>query len=237
MTTSLCKDGVGHFGGCSYRFAYPEGKGPEDASRWSHVDESEVRDELWKVEPGDTVFDLGSAFGSYSLAALSAGAARVHCFNPSPYEQEILWDSLMLNGWQERAWLLTMGLWSRSGYLSDEDQVFLPDDGQSFKVTTLPDGKSTQHFPVMSLDSLALPAPSGRSIVKMDVEGAEVEVLKGARSFFSRIVPALVLIEKHRFKDDTLAERTDQEMAALGYRLVVDRPYHSVSHSLYVPNE
>jgi FkbM family methyltransferase len=227
----------GHF---RYRFAYPKGAPPSAASRWSHFDELDVREELWDVRDGDHVVDIGSAFGSYAFAALAAGAASAILINPSPIEQAVTWETAKLNGWQDRVQLIQKGLWSRNGWLSDEDQRFEPESmgpRAEFEIAKLEDGKSTQRFPVCTLDSLALEAPSGRIIAKLDVEGAEAHVVKGAPSFFSRFEPAFVLTEVHFFKSSTLADEFDAEMRNVGYRLERNRPYHTgqISHALYVP--
>lgn len=232
---NLKTDGIRAFGTLSYRYAYPDGVQENHASKWSHIDEQEVRDELWDVQPGDTVYDLGSAFGSYALNALARGAAIAHCFNPSPTEVNVLRASTTLNGWQSRLIQYQFGLWSKTGFLSDEDQIFTQEPGE-FRTGTTADGKPTQFFPVVTLDHLEPPMPVGhRAIMKMDVEGAEVEVLKGAQRFMATVRPALVVIERHDFKDPNLKPKLDEAMSFHGYELKVERPYHAVTHCLYVP--
>lgn len=227
--------GIGHLKGLTYQYAYPKGATPADACRWSHIDETEVREELWDIQPGDIVYDIGSAFGSYALSALVMGAAHVVCFNPNPQEQDLLLASARLNGWGDKVTRRNVGLWSESGYLNDEEQTFTPKAAGEFKVTKTTDGRHTQLFEVRTLDSLGLLERhlGQRTVVKCDVEGAECEVLKGAHAFFSLAQPAFVLIEVHLFKDGTLEARTDAAMGDLGYVPVTKRPYHSVMHALY----
>jgi len=222
-----------------YRFAFPVGVPSHHASRWSHEDERDVRDELWLIEPGDTVFDLGSSFGSYSLTALAAGAKLVHCFNPHPGEQRLLAASMALNGWQGRFTQHLVGLYSEPGYLSDQDQQFVPNSSAEFQVGKTESGQYTQRFNVTTLDSLALEQPEGRSVLKCDIEGAEVEMLDGARSFFSRVAPELCLFEEHKFKDQSIPERLEEKMVALGYRLEKRRLFQSgeINHSLFVRSQ
>lgn len=224
--------GVGYLKGLTYQYAYPKGAQPADACRWSHIDETEVREELWDIKPGDIVYDLGSAFGSYALTALAMGAAHVVCVNPNPQEQDLLLASARLNGWADKVTRINAGLWSEVGYLNDEEQTFTPGSGD-FKVTKTQDGRHTQLFPVQTLDSLALPVLAGRVVVKADLEAAEAHMLRGARVFFAQHQPAFVTIEVHVFKSATIEQETDAAMADLGYVPVTKRPYHSVMHVLY----
>lgn len=240
---TLSLDGVAECRGKQFRFAYPVGVDQNSASRYSFIDESDVRDELWDVQPGDHVVDLGSSFGSYTLGALACGAASAICLNPNDFEQDLLLASLKLNGWESRVVQVRKGIWSRSGYLSDEDQGFretLPDGAADFKIGRTADGKYTQLFPVHTLDSLALsPLAGERVIMKVDLEGAEAEIFKGAASFMSRFAPAFILVEKHRFKGPHIAEACIRDLDALGYGLKSDRLFctHQISHAVFVPKE
>lgn len=221
-----------------YRVAYPKGVSQEHPARWSHIDESDVRSELFDVREGDTLFNIGSAFGSYALSALAAGAEHVHCFNPSPGEMDTVRASMLANGWQERWTPHVVGLYSAVGYLSDQSQEFAPGATGDFVIGE-DAGKYTQRFPVVSLDSLALREPEGRSIWVCDAEGAETEIVKGASSFLSRVAPAFCLFEEHKFKDPDLPKKLEAQLMFAGYRLVTRRPYHSgaINHALYVPED
>jgi hypothetical protein len=71
--------------------------------------------------------------------------------------------------------------------------------------------------------------------MKLDVEGAEVHVLKGAEHLIRTLRPVL-LIENHIFKaSDLEAEVRNLLTKEMGYVEVSTSPYHSVSHSLFNP--
>ena len=225
--------GIAYCKGHTYQYVYPKGATPADACRWSHIDETEVREELWDIKSGDIVYDLGSAFGSYALSALAMGAAHVVCVNPNPQEQDLLLASARLNGWADKVERINAGLWSEVGYLNDEEQTFIPKGGGDFKVTRTVDGRHTQLFEVQTLDSLQLPVREGRVVVKADLEAAEAHMLRGAHRFFAQHQPTFVTIEVHVFKSATIEQETDAAMDELGYVPVTKRPYHSVMHALY----
>lgn len=193
---------------------------PQDASWYTHDDEVNVRDRDWLVGPGDVIFDVGSAYGSYTLTALAVGASFVHCWNYNADENRILRESLALNGWESQCQIHEVGLWSRRGYLEDV--------GVSFSEEPVP-GK----FPVTTLD-LEVPHTSRVSWLKLDVEGAEVEVLRGAENLLRAARPR-IQVENHQFKDSTLEKRVRELLEGYGFRHVQTIPYHAVSHSLYEP--
>jgi len=195
---------------------------PQDPTWFSHEDESSVRDRDWDIQQGDVVVDIGAAYGSYTLAALACGASFSLCFNPNEEENENLLASLSLNGdWTERVQICPQGLWSRSGFLRDTDLSFAEEPG---------DGR----FAVSAMDDLRLEIPHGRLWLKLDVEGAEVEVLKGAMGLIRNRRPR-ILVENHQFKDPSMEQRVRELLQGLSYRHVSTVPYHSVSHSLYAP--
>lgn len=207
---------------------------PQDPSHFSHEDESGVRDRDWDIKPGDVVFDIGSAYGSYALTALAAGAHEAWCWNPNREEMAVLNDSIRKNNWRMRFEEFDNGLWSEEGRLRDTDNHFIP-------IAEVGTGEQRDkiredHFWVTSLDRSLLQEPERIDWMKLDVEGAEVEVLKGAEQTIRRFRPR-ILVEQHRFKDATIAERVTALLETFGYRLVRDTPYHAVSHSLYEPEE
>lgn len=209
---------MGHctFKGKTFEFAQDE----VHASHWTFEDEHSIRDALWDIQPGDVVLDIGCAYGSYSLCALAAGASRILAWNPNLHECELMQKSLELNGWENRCDFYYDGLYSGVGYLNDYHQ--------SFSATPV-EGS----FPVRTLDSYNL-VISSPTWLKIDVEGAEVEVLKGAEQFIRAHKPK-ILVENHEFKAAGITHRVIEYLATLDYKLVQTIPYHSVSHSLLVP--
>lgn len=194
----------------------------QDASWFSFYDEAVVRDRDWTVQKGDYIIDVGSAYGSYALTAMASGACRLLCFNPNEGENEALRSNLSLNGWS--ADIRSDGLYSKSGWIDDVSQIFTP-----YHV----DGS----FKVVSLDSLALSEfdEAPRIFLKLDVEGAEVEVLKGAEAFLKRNIDKLhILVENHEFKAPGISLQVREYLTLLDFTHVRTEPHHGVSHSLYV---
>jgi FkbM family methyltransferase len=196
---------------------------PQDPSWYSHEDEAEVRERDWNIAVDDVVIDIGSAYGSYALTALAAGASRVICFNPNKEENEFLRKSLALNGWHHQHRLFEEGLFSQSGWLHENG--------------TFSESEVEGYFPVRSLDDIGIMLPQKSQIwMKIDVEGIEVEVLKGMKRFLKDFKPA-ILVENYQFKDETIMGRVEAVLESFGYTAASHEPYHEVVHSVYVRTE
>jgi FkbM family methyltransferase len=159
------------------------------------------------VRPGDVVYDAGANLGLYARYLIQGlGAGHVVAFEPMPDNRALLRENLALGGIGSQVTLLPMAL-------ADEDGVaaFQVDDVQSAsgtldKVTggepcvgrrNLGLGPRTAQVLCRRLDTAVaeagLPAPH---VIKIDVEGAEALLLRGAEGVLARHAPKL-LIELH----------------------------------------
>lgn len=221
------------FRGVPYRISHTECE-PQDPSWFSFEDERTVRDRDWVVRPGDVVWDVGAAFGSYSLTALASGASAVVAWSPQAYlrsgipEADYLAASLRLNGWEGRCHVHRDGVYDREGWLDCLTQEF--HEG-------LPEVVREQNdlLRVRTLDSHVDRRRTRCDLLKLDVEGAEDRVLIGASLLLTLARPRAVLVEVHRFKVPEMPARLDAIMLSYGYALERDVPHHGVSHSRYVP--
>lgn len=136
------------------------------------------------------VFDIGAHLGLHTLF-YSAIADQVVSFEPAPGNYARLMDNLRLNG--------RTNVSTRNIALSDQSAVldFL-ENGISQTGTLLTDAKHAQGFrkirvQAYRLDELDLPAPD---LMKIDCEGAELQVLRGARETLRKHRP-IVHLEVH----------------------------------------
>ena len=200
------------------------------ASWWSFDDEQEVRDRHWHVRPGETVLDVGAAFGSYALPALAMGA-RVVAFSPAEYDTRLLRANLALNPeLAARCLVVRDGLHERDGWFDPDHSIF----AASRPVDT-DQHETGQWLRVRSLDSWLAERPGiGRvDYVKMDVEGAELGVLRGAREMLQRDWPRL-LIECHSFHVPDMWQRINDYFHEIGAPYVgVNHPHCAVSHAYF----
>lgn len=227
------------FRGVPFKIACYDQPGFQHPSWFSYEDESNVRDETWLIGPGDFVFDVGAAYGSYTMTALASGAEHVFAWalegrgSEELDEPALIMRSACLNGWGEKVDVFNTGLYGRTGLLDvmslafSDDLEKSPSDGPVFRVDTLDSwferlGK-THDFSI-----------ARQYWMKLDVEGAEDQVLSGASTLLRTLRPK-VQIENHLFKDVSIDQRVRAAMMENGYREVSTKPHHGVSHSVYYP--
>jgi len=192
------------------------------ASWWTFEDEQSVRDAFWKPGEGDVILDVGCAFGSYLLPALAAGAAKAYAWNPLESELSMMKASLEANGWEERVEIFQTALHASAGFVN-------PDTAE-FRTEEFPGA-----FPTETLDSyLDKIMSAGKYWMKMDVEGAEVDVLRGASRLIEALKPTVV-VECHEFRRAGITGEVEAVLKGHGYRMEACVPYHAVQHALLVP--
>ncbi len=218
--------------GHTYSFQFQETE--LHASWWSFQDEQIVRDRHWHPSPGDVVLDVGAAFGSYALPALAMGA-RVMAFSPADFDTRLLRRNLELNPeLSRRCLVLRDGLHQANGWFDPDHNVY-----SQMPARDACDHDSAQWLRVRALDSVLAERPGVDRVdlVKLDVEGAELGVLRGAEKVLRRHRPRL-LIELHEFHKNNadVAARVDEYLRGLdvGYRSVLGPVKHcAVSHVFY----
>lgn len=147
--------------------------------------ERDVRERWWDPREGELVIDVGAAYGSYTLAALAAGAGVV-AFEPNKEDFFTLYTNILLNGFLERCLLLNALAGETEG-----DGIYYPTSHSA-----RPEGVSERRLQ-FTLDGLIGRMQLARvDRIKIDVEGAELSVLKGADRTLEKFRPSL-LIENH----------------------------------------
>lgn len=213
------------FRGRTFKVAYE----PDNHSTlFTYEDEESVRERWWHIQEDDVVFDIGAAHGSYAITALALGASMVYAWAPEGSDK-FLRLSLKANLWgPERCKVYTDGLWSAPGHVQVYEGNQMP--------TYYPQGSTDvppAAFPVETLDNIVKrEKPSRIDWIKIDVEGCEVEVIRGALSAIERFRPK-ILIENHAFKNPQIQVACHAILTGMGYREDGPIPHHSVSHSLY----
>lgn len=145
------------------------------------------------------LFDVGACFGTYSFITLFNPELKVQTFEPYPKMIEYMKDIIRLNNIPN----ITVNEYG----LSDKDRMCDMQFGSEFKRSEInlnvgttnirPDSKG--NFIFKTLDSLNF---QKMDLVKIDVEGHEMEVLKGAAETIKRCKPLYIQIEIHNRKKD-----------------------------------
>lgn len=147
------------------------------------------------IKPGDIVFDIGGDAGYYTLLfAKAAGpTGKVIVFEPIPKAQERILENVKLNGFQNVS-LVDLALGSKRGAFVLEKPF---EDSRINLEKTAPVSADDILVKVERFDTLVAERtlPLG-DLIKIDVEGAEMEVLRGMDEYVAKHHPTFV-IELH----------------------------------------
>jgi FkbM family methyltransferase len=177
-----------------------------------------------RLRPGTVFYDLGANIGLFSLVAarLVGPAGRVVSFEPDPETAGRLRRNLERNGFQNST-VIEAGVWSSSGkqafQASDESS---PDHGVGRFETGEAAGSTLVEC--VALDDFVASGPAPDAI-KCDVEGAEVEVLRGAREILRSRRPWIVC-EIHSARNGDAVRKI---LSEAGYRIETVDSNHIVA--------
>lgn len=183
--------------------------------------------------PGDVFYDVGANAGFFSLlAAKRVGAAgRVFCFEPLAENIESVREQIAINDLRQVE-LVPMAVGGSEG---TAEFSFAPSANSVAHLgAARVEGERSTTVTVTTLDvfTATRPAPS---LVKIDVEGAETDVLKGAEATVARGTKFLIELHGH--------DKGEQVVAALraaGYTFqrldgsAAERPEHE-PHIIALP--
>lgn len=169
---------------------------------------------------GDVVLDVGGCFGDTALyfASRIGPSGRVYTFEFDPVNLEVLRANLGLNPeLAARIEIVPFALWD----VPRETLRFTP-AGRTTSLALAGASPGSASVLTTTVDEFVAQRGLGRvDFIKLDVEGAEGNVLRGAGDSLARFRPALALAAYHR--DDDLIELPQLiDSLKLGYRFWLD---------------
>lgn len=159
--------------------------GIRETGAWS-PEETDLLGQL--IEPGQTVLDVGANMGSHTLAFCNfvGPTGRVHAFEPQRIMFQAMVATVAMNSWTnthchqklvgaERGSLRLPGVSYETP--SNFGMMTLAPDRERARTLTYLEDDDGEEVEMITLDSLDLPACH---LIKIDVEGMEIDVLRGA---------------------------------------------------------
>jgi FkbM family methyltransferase len=175
--------------------------------------------------PGGTALDVGANVGAYALlfGGWMRPGGRVYAFEPSPAAYEGLRRHVELNG------LADVVRPVRAAVADAEGTAALAGaDQQGTSRLAHPEEEGTQMVETMTIDGFCEREGIVPTLIKIDVEGWELEALRGARRTIARAGDGLALfVEMHPtvWRERGLAaDAVRAELDAQGLRAVPLRP-------------
>ena len=147
------------------------------------------------VRPGMVALDIGAHSGYYTLmlSKLVGAKGRVIAFEPLPPNFRILQENVELNR-ATNVQRQQQAVGERSG----EGILIVPDPMDSLVAGPMiaADPRGIMRVPTVSLDDFLFEHGTSVDFVKMDVEGAEGDILRGARRTLETFHPCM-MVELH----------------------------------------
>jgi len=131
---------------------------------------------LHYLRPGDLFFDIGANVGTYTVLASGVCCAQTWAFEPSPLAIEKLQKNIEVNALRGLVTIYPTAV-------SDSDGYGYLTVGLDTMNSIVPHSEQTQDVPMVKLDSVA--SKNVPSLMKIDVEGHDEAVIRGARSILS----------------------------------------------------
>ena len=141
------------------------------------------------IREGDIVVDMGAHVGVFTRKALNLGAQKVVAIEPDPRNVECLRRNFTAEIESGRVVVVAEGAWNE-----DTTLTLYMGDSSAWNSFVHQVGADTVDVPVRPIDhivtELGLPSVN---FIKIDVEGAEVEVIEGAKQILRAQRPRLMI--------------------------------------------
>jgi FkbM family methyltransferase len=151
------------------------------------------------VKPGDIVLEAGANVGAYTLlfGQWVGAAGRVFTFEPDPSAFEGLERHLSINNLNEKVTAVAAAVTDGA---DDHIRLVLGESSGISRMASAVDGSGSRlkDVPALSIDAFCATHQLTPQVIKIDVEGAELAVLRGARATIASGGAALHLfVEMH----------------------------------------
>lgn len=161
-------------------------------------------------EKNQVIIDVGANIGNHTIFFSKVMGAEVAAIEPEPHNHLLLWSNTIINDIEEDVHLYRYAIGEEDGSMTIEMNVESNFGSFTRDVKANPNGKQLSlsrkvSVPVLTLDKTLIDITKNKkiSIIKIDVEGMEIEVLRGASQIISSSLP-IISVECFK-KEDLLA--------------------------------
>ena len=185
--------------------------------------EVEVFDIIKNLAPKlDVMYDIGAHYGWFSVAWICAGGKYVEAFEPANENAIIMKKTILKNGYQNQINLHKIAL---SDMTSEDDLYIHHRDSSRNFINRSSEYENPNDFRVERVKTFCLDDFQDNikkpGLIKIDVEGLEYEVLKGAKNLVTETSP-IIVAEIHDFSNALEVAnflcKMGYDMEILGYK-------------------
>ena len=164
----------------------------------------------YRIKPGAFVLDCGANVGTFTRRALNRGAAKVIAIEINPDSAEALRRTFAKEVGEGRVVVYPKGVWYKDAELDlHGDSVVLPHEGP------------TKRLPLTTMDHIVSELQlSSVDFIKMDIEGAEKNALRGGQATLVKFSPVMALSAEHLPDDMTSIPALVSELVPGRYHMV-----------------
>lgn len=182
----------------------------------------------YELKPGDTVIDCGAYIGEFTLYAAKAvgPSGKVIAFEPDGIVYKKLSANIELNGLNNVV-TVKKGLWNSDGVLK-----FVGDNLRGYSFMAAESAPGAVDVPVASLDNeLARLGIAAVNFIKADVEGAELEFIKGAVKTLAHHDVDLAVASYHAVDGKKTCFELVKMLGLIGYKADTGHPGHLTTYA------
>lgn len=195
-------------------------------ARWFRYYEADYEPETFSflrthLTEGQTALDVGAHIGLFSvvMARLVGASGHVFSFEPTPLTNEVLTETVRLNGCEEIVEVRAEAVSDKTGTATFYDTGYAASNANS-----LVRGENSQgglEVKTTSIDEFAAQRGLAVNCIKIDVEGAELYALRGAARTFAENRPVVSLGLHPPFLEDARAALSEIWKLLSDYRMTV----------------
>lgn len=202
-----------------------------------------LRQGRWRPQPGMVVVDAGGGRGEFALyvSRLVGPEGRVFMLEPDPDSRALAEKAFEANGGRpDNLVVLSEGLWKVPGKLTFAAGLggssVLVEAGTDTARQAEAQGAELVSVQVHSLPSLVESQQMSRlDLVKMDIEGAEVEAIEGAGLVLGRLKPKFSIAAYHQREGRPSCELLEPLFQGHGYHVHTGFPAHLTTYAAAEP--
>ena len=173
-----------------------------------------------KKNKSGIVIDVGSYQGALPvyLRKIEKNKKRIICFEPIKENSQVLKENLKLNN-IENVTIIKKGLWNK------KDLLLFDAQGEASAISN----KGKIKLCVTDLDSELKRLkinPKEVSLVKMDIEGAEIETIDGMKNLLKVGNPFLAIASYHWRNGEQTYKGVEKKLKKFGYNVKTGYPKH-----------
>lgn len=183
----------------------------------------------YELQEGDTVIDCGAHVGAFAIyaAKMVRIEGKVICFEPDPFNYNSLLRNIELNQ-MTNITAINKGIWSE-----DTTMEFYSSETSSPNSSLMlsRQSRAITKIPVVSLDSeLERIRVKKVSFIKMDIEGAEIEAVKGSQHVLAYQNVNLAIASYHVVNGQKTCFELERLLSKFGYRTHTSNVIHLTTY-------